>query len=163
MLCSDFILEASHRIRPNQLTTAWLGQEKQEEAKAHSNTVIPLFPVLWVRIMPWKQTIRQRQMQRPQISWPIPKRLPTLHSWLAQILHMILLVALPSHQKAILSSLSRAQRLGCHNTETAGSGNTTKATKKMTLMLVASCPGRKNPLTLLLFLPLNRVLTWKWS
>lgn len=24
-----------------------------------------------------------------QISWPIPERLPTLHSWLAQDLHMI--------------------------------------------------------------------------
>lgn len=66
-----------------------------------------------------------------QISRPIPKRLPTLHSWLAQNLQMISLVGPPlKGPVAILSSLSRAQRFGCQNTETAGSGNTTKATQK---------------------------------
>lgn len=46
--------------QPNQLTTAWLGQRKQQ-FRAHSDTLFPVFPVLWVRIMAWKQTIRQRQ------------------------------------------------------------------------------------------------------
>lgn len=66
-----------------------------------------------------------------QMSRPSSKRLPTLHSWLAQILQMISLVGPPLKDPvAILSSLSRAQRFGYQNTETAGSGSTTKATQK---------------------------------
>lgn len=69
-ICCDFIMEESEsfkkkkktkkKTQPNQLTTAWLGQRKQQ-FRAHSDALFPVFPVLWVRIMAWKQTIRQRQ------------------------------------------------------------------------------------------------------
>lgn len=37
-----------------------------------------------------------------------------------------------------------------------------KSNTKVTLLVVASCPDRKNPLTSLCFLLFIKVLTWKW-
>lgn len=66
----------------------------------------------------------------PQISPPIPERLPMLHSWLAQDLRMTSLVG-PRLKSppAVLSSVSGAWRLGYQNKETAGGGNITRPTK----------------------------------
>lgn len=60
MLCNDFILEASVSHKTQSINHCMTDQE-QQKAKAHSNTLISLPLALQVRIMPWKQTIRQWQ------------------------------------------------------------------------------------------------------
>lgn len=113
MLCSDFILEVSTSHKTWPINHCVTGQE-EAKAKAQSNTLIPQFPVLWVRIMLWKQTIRQRQMQdlrsvsqaqktcqHSTAGWP---RIYRWFHWSGPPL---------KGPFTILSSLSRAQRFGC--------------------------------------------------
>lgn len=99
----------------------------------------------------------------PQISQPVPARLPTLHSWLARNLQMIPLVGPPlkvprHHSKFIVRG---PKGPSVKTQKTAGGGKRCESDTKVTLMAFASCPGRKNPLTLLCFLPIIPALTWK--
>lgn len=101
-----------------------------------------------------------------QISWPIPERLPTLHSWLAQDLHMISvagpqLKGLPPfpHSKVDCPgpkglSVKTGKQLAVETLRD-------QQCIKVTLMLVASCPHRRKHLTSFRFLPFIQVLTWK--
>lgn len=98
-----------------------------------------------------------------QISQPVPKRLPTLHSWLARNLQMISLVGpllkvTRHHSKFIV----QGPKVWVSKHRNSWQRKHYKSDTKVTLMVVASCPGRKNPLTLLCFLTFIQVLTRKW-
>lgn len=125
------------------------------------------FPLLWLRIKPWKQTIRQWQTwgfrslgqsqkgcQLSTAGWP---RICTWFQWLDPSSK-----AFPPfpHSKVDcpgpkgLSVKTRKQLA----VETLRD----QQCIKVTLMLVASCPHRRKHLTSFRFLPFIQVLTWKW-
>ena len=150
--------------RPNQLTTAWLLQREQKRIQSTQQHSVPDVSSPVGQNNSMEANHQAAANFGPQMSRPVPTRLPTRHSWLARNLQMISLAG-PLHKPSVstLSSLSRAHMLECQNTETAGSGNTSTTAQKVTLMVAASCPHRKNLLTLTCFLPFIHVLTWKWS
>lgn len=151
--------------RPNQLTTAWLLQrEQKKEIQSTQQHSVPDVSSPVGQNNSMEANHQAAANFGPQMSRPVPTRLPTRHSWLARNLQMISLAGpLLKSSVSTLSSLSRAHMLECQNTETAGSGNTSTTAQKVTLMVAASCPHRKNLLTLTCFLPFIHVLTWKWS
>lgn len=112
MLCSNFILEASPSHKTWPINRCMTGQE-EAKAKAQSNTLIPLFPVLWVRIMPWKQTIRQRQTQDLWSVSQAQKAANTPQLAGLESTDDFIGWAPLKGPFTILSSLSRAQRFGC--------------------------------------------------
>lgn len=94
-----------------------------------------------------------------------PKRLPILHSWLAQNLQMISLVGPPAQRPRHHSEVHcpGPKGLGVKTRkQLAAETLHEQQYTTVTLILVTSCPSRKNPLTLLWFLPFIQVLTWKW-
>lgn len=132
------------------------------KAKLHSYTLIP--PVLWIRIMPWKQTIGQRKTPGLRSLSQCQKRLPTLHSWLAQILLMISLVRLLLKSPvAIVSSLSRAQRFRCQNTETAGKRKKTRTAQNWPWWWLHPVRAGRTLWPCYGFCTFIQVLIWKWK
>lgn len=102
----------------------------------------------------------------PQISQPVPARLPTLHSWLARNLQMIplvggLLKVPPRHHSKFIVRGPKGPSVKTQKAAGGGKQLAAENAARATLMAVASCPGRKNPLRLLCFLPIIPVLTWK--
>lgn len=142
-------------MRPNKLTTPWLGLEMQK-VKANSNTMIPFISSTVSESNTMKANDQAVTNAGPQISQPIPKELPTLHSWLAQNLQMISLVGPP-----LWVHCPGPKGLGV-KTRKQLAAETLQTDTKVTLIVGASCLSRKKHLTLLRFLAFTEMLTWNW-